>query len=273
MTDAQQFYQEQVWPQIPDAIKSQLTAKYPLVRLQAEDGFVPLESLPVTMLIGLTGTGKSTTLKALAALRESGTATYDDDIPSRRELADWVLIPAAQVSAGEAIQPVKERTERFRLTRHFAEHIDAGGSAAVYGWLHYRGTGPLLSEALRGPREIQYALDHYPNWRLVELWVDPVIRLRRLSQRQDSLDQVAVKDAPINLDFLNIAQVMDVEAWMAAGEISTEAVVTCATEAQSYGSQPYDADNTTSSYCCIIIDELTPEAIAQQIAEFMETQA
>lgn len=264
------FFSEEVWPRMPEALKARLVAQHPSVRLGAEEGFQPLETLPVTMLVGLTGTGKSTSLKALDALRQSGAVTYADDIPSRRELADWVLIPTAQVVGGEKVEPIIERTERFRLTRRFAEEVDAGGSAAVYSWLYYQGQGPLLSEALRGPREIAYALTHYPNWRMVELWVDPVIRLQRLSQRRDELDQVAVGTAPIDLEFLPPEQQAAVEVLLAKGTISLESIVTARTEAQSYGSRPYDRHNETAHYRCIVINDMQPDAVARQIMQSLQ---
>ena len=273
MIDPRLFFSQEVWPRLPDEQKAQMAARYPHVRLGAEDDFQPLELLPVMMLVGLTGTGKSTALQHLDALRQSGAVTYADDIPSRRELADWVLIPTAQAIANEPIRPVTERTARFHLTRRFAEEVDAGGSAAVYSWLYYRGSGPLLSEALRGPREIAYALTHYPNWRMIELWVDPVIRLQRLSQRHDSLDNVAIGDAAVELDFMSDEQRSAVEALLATGAISMESVVTAQTEAQSYGSHPYDRHNETEHYRCIVINDLPPEAVAQQIMQTLQEQA
>ncbi len=270
MKDPQRFYAEQVWPQMPEELKAGLVARYPNVRLNAEAGFQPLAEIPTCMLIGLTGTGKSTALKALDALRQSGSVQYCDDIPSRRALADWVLVPAAQVIGGEPVVPVIERTERFRLTRRFAQEIEPGGSAAVYGWLHYRGSGPLLSEALRGPREIAYALAHYPHWYMVELWVDPVIRLQRLSQRRDAFDQVDTAGAPADLDFLPPEQRATVETMLAAGSISLDALVTARTEAESYGSEPYDRHNRTEHYRCIVIDELEPEDVAGKIAQSLK---
>ena len=88
------------------------------MRLEPEAGFQPLGTLPLRMVCGLTGSGKSTTL---AALQQSGRWQYRDDLPSRRDLADLVIIPAAQVHSGQAIQPVRDRAGRFRWTHYFAQ--------------------------------------------------------------------------------------------------------------------------------------------------------
>src|SRR5690606_36730519 len=129
---------ETVWPQIRADAKAMFQARYPNVRLHNAPEFVPLSQVQVCMVVGLTGTGKTTTLNALADLQHSGGTRYCDDIPERRELADLVIIPAAQVAAGEPVQPVRDREQRFELTRRFAQQVDSGGSAAAYGWLYYR---------------------------------------------------------------------------------------------------------------------------------------
>lgn len=265
-------YLENVWPQIADDLKAQFVARYPNVRLRAEAGFISLADVPVCMVVGLTGTGKSTTLAEVAALREAGTVHYCDDIPERRELADLIIIPTAQVISGELVQPAKDRERRFELTRRFALDFDSGGSASAYGWLHYRWDGrtPLLSDGLRGPGEIAYALAHYPRWKVCELWVDPLTRLRRLSNRADAFDQVANAQAAGDLGFLPADRQPEAARLLASGEITAKAVITARAEAQNYGGEPFDAANYTPRYRCLQIDDLTPAEVARQVAAFME---
>ncbi len=273
MTYSRATYDDVVWPHIADNLKAALSQKYPNVRLQPEPGFVPLTDLAVTMIVGLTGTGKTTTLNELHSLRESGAITYRDDIPTRRELADLVIIPTAQVIGDEPVQMVKDREIRFQLTRRFAQNFDSGGSAAAYGWLYYRQVRmvSLLSDGLRGPGEIAYALQHYPNWRVVELWVDPVLRLQRLSQRGDVFDQVAKADAVGDLSFLPTERHAEVQHLLQTGQISPKAIVTARAEAQNYGGEPYDASNRTDRYRCLVIDDLAPITVAAQVADFMQS--
>jgi hypothetical protein len=271
MDDPRTYFAETVWPQVPAELKAQFAARYPRVRLSAAAGFVPLPQVAVCMVVGLTGTGKSTALARLDAQRSAGSTLFEDDIPDRRTLADLAIIPTAQALAGEPVQPVKDREQRFALTRRFAQSVDAGGSAAVYGWLYYQWDGrtPLLSDGLRGPGEIAYALAHYPRWRVCELWVDPLIRLRRLSQRGDRFDVVGRAPTGEDVAFLPADRQAEALKLLAAGEISADALVTARAEAQNYGGDPYDRDNHTPRYRCLRIDDQTPEETARQIAAFM----
>lgn len=272
MTDLRTDYAENVWPQLPADVKAQFADKYPNVRLQPEAGFTPLPDVPVCMVVGLTGTGKSTTLAQIAALRDGGQLRYQDDIPERRELADLIIIPMAQVASGQPVQPVKDREQRFELTRLFAQQVDAGGSAAAYGWLHYRldAQTPLLSDGLRGPGEIAYALAHYARWKICELWVDPLTRLQRLSNREDRFDFLANTEAVADLSFLPENRRLEALQRLEDGDITAKAVVTARAEARNYGGEPYDAANQTARYRCLTIDDMTPEDVAQRIAAFME---
>ena len=74
-------------------------------------------------------------------------------IPSRREVADWITIPTAQVILDEPIQPVADRVQRFQYTRTFAEHVP-GGQAAAFSWIQVSDGyhGLILSEGIRGAK-------------------------------------------------------------------------------------------------------------------------
>ena len=256
-------------PQLPAALLKQMQMRYPDIRLQPQEGFAPLTIYPVCMVVGLTGTGKSTTLDKLAELREAGQVAYREDIPSRRELADWLVIPTVQIINGQAVQPVKDREQRFALTRQFAQEFEPGGLAAVYGWLYYRGDEkvPIVSEAVRGPREIAYVLEHAPHWKVFELWVPPLIRLQRLSGRGDAFDQVA--QSSIDVAFLPPESQNEARALLQAGKITPEAITTIAAEARNYGHQPFDATNSTANYRYLAIDRVEPAEAAAEMAQFL----
>lgn len=270
--DPRAFYLESVWPQLPDDLRAQFEALYPNVRLHPAPDWTPLADVPVCMVVGLTGTGKSTTLAQLAAMRQAGMVRYHDDLPDRRELADLIIIPTAQVIGGEGVQPVRDREQRFELTYRFAQDFDPGGSAAAYGWLHYRWNGhtPLLSDGLRGPGEIAFALARYPRWNVCELWIDPLTRLRRLSNRADRFDYLASTQAAADLSFLPEGRRLEALALLEAGEITAKAVVTARAEAHNYGGEPYDGNNQTPRYRCLMIDGLTPTEVASEVAALME---
>jgi hypothetical protein len=165
---------------------------------------------------------------------------------------------------------VKDRAERFALTRRFAQEVDAGGSAAAYGWLYYQQDKPLLCDGLRGPGEIGYALAHYPRWRVIELWVDPVTRLQRLSNRGDSFDQVSGVQAAADLSFLPAECHAHVQALLEAGEISPKALTTARAESENYGGEPFDRNNRTPNYRCLLINSLSPAEVARQVVDFMK---
>lgn len=138
-----------------------------------------LADLPLTVLVGVTGVGKSTALGALA-----GEAWRV--LPDRREVTDAVIIlPLAG-------QSVTDREERFRLTALYRE-THPGGMAQALGSLladtRVWGESPVF-DGLRGLEEVQYAAEHFPAWRFVALGAPDSVRVRRLLGRGDSFDQV-----------------------------------------------------------------------------------
>lgn len=141
-----------------------------------------LAELPLTVLVGVTGVGKST---ALAALREQGPAARV--LPDRRELTDHAMI--LPLAGG----PVTDRAERFRLTALYRER-HPGGMAHALGTLSadpgYWGGRPLF-DGLRGLEEVRHAAESFPGWRFVALGAPDAVRVRRLLGRADAFDRVA----------------------------------------------------------------------------------
>lgn len=79
--------------------------------LEAAPGLAPLRDLPLLVLVGLTGVGKSTLVEALGFPR----------LPDRRALVDLYVLPRY------GAKPPIPREERFRLTRRFREEFPGGG--------------------------------------------------------------------------------------------------------------------------------------------------
>lgn len=264
------FYLNRVYPHLPAEMRQRLTERYPQVRLSPETGFTPLTECPVCMVVGLTGTGKSTTLGRLA-----GRIAYRDDIPSRREIADLIVIPTAQVISGEAVMPVKGREARFAYTHKFAQEFAPGGLGVAFSWLHYRRDTslPLVSEGVRGPDEIRYVLENCPRWHVFELWVSPLVRLQRLSQRQDNFDQLANPDTEADFAFLPPEAQTAAREMLHTGAISHMALVTLQAEARNYGHQPYDSANRTARYRFLPLETITPDDAAADLARFIEDMA
>ena len=260
LMDWREYYLREVYPRLD----LPLAEKYPLLSLDARVGHVPLGDLALVMLVALTGTGKSTALGLLRARLGDGDAV----IPSRRELADWIAIPMAQSLAGAPLGPVRDRGRRFACTRHFAERVP-GGMAAAFSWLNLAEgfAGLLLTEGLRGRNEIGYALCRFPRWRIVELTLDPVTRLRRLSGRADDFDQAR---GARELSFLPPKWRGQAAALFKAGEISGKALAIVQAEAANYGFEPFLEGSAHPNYHRLEVDGLGPDAVAAAVAGIID---
>lgn len=156
-------------------------------------GWCPLAGLPLVVIAGLTGVGKSTTLAALAQQQLGYTL-----LPNRRDLTDRLLIPAVQRAAGEPIEPVSDRSRRFAYTRRYREHYP-GGMSHVLGQLQIDPAQPgsfLLFDGLRGADEIGHAVTAFPLARFVVLHAPDSVRVHRLLRRNDRFDRVATPGEP-----------------------------------------------------------------------------
>ncbi|MBP7963410.1 MAG: AAA family ATPase [Caldilineaceae bacterium] len=144
--------------------------------------------LPLTILVGLTGVGKSTTLTALA---ETGIAFTL--LPNRREVTDWLIITAMQALDGDPIQPVTDRTARFAFTRRYRARFP-GGMAHALAQLSVDPVvwpGDLIFDGLRGAEEVTHAAAILPQARFVVLHAPDAVRVQRLLGRNDAFDRVA----------------------------------------------------------------------------------
>ncbi|MDE2949156.1 MAG: hypothetical protein OXT68_00185 [Chloroflexota bacterium] len=258
------YYLSEVYPRL----SLPLSDVYPLVRLDKAAGFHGLGSHPLLMLVALTGTGKTTTLACLGrVLGPSGMGV----IPSRRELADWIALPMMQTLNGEETLPVADRPRRFAYTRSFARRVP-GGMAAVFSWLYLADSfGDLvIAEGIRGENEIRHALTRFPAWQIVELTLDPLTRLRRLSERRDRFDRAS---GAADLSFLPCELREEAGALLAAGEIDAKAVAIMGAEVCNYGLFPFAAGDQFPNYHRISVDERSPDEVAWAVAEIVDAQS
>jgi predicted ATPase len=153
-----------------------------------QKGWHLVADLPLVIIVGLTGVGKSTTLAALAQEQLGYTL-----LPNRRDLTDRLLIPAMQSAAGEPVEPVSDRSQRFAYTRRYRERNPGGMSHALAQLqVDPSQTGPfLLFDGLRGADEVGHAITAFPLARFVVLHAPDGVRVHRLLRRSDSFDQVA----------------------------------------------------------------------------------
>ncbi len=144
------------------------------------------------ILVGLTGTGKTTTVNAL---RDVG--LNFQLLPNRRTLTDEYIIGYLQKLDGDPVALVTDRTERFAYTRRFREMF-AGGMAealrqfSVDGSILKTDKRTLIFDGLRGENEIIHAVRLFPKARFLFLHAPDFVRVQRLVQRQDAFDAVAV---------------------------------------------------------------------------------
>ena len=258
------YYIESVLPQL----KLPLSDQYPLLRLDDHPAYHSLAQHRIVMLVALTGTGKSTTLKAL---RQMLGGAGMDVIPTRREVADWIAIPSVQVMRGQPLRQISDRVQRFQHTKAFAERVP-GGMATAFSWLQLANScdNLLLAEGIRGPEEIGHTLRHFPRWTIIELSLHPLTRLRRLSARDDRFDQAA---GQADLSFLPHDLQREAETLLAAGEITASALNIMAAEASNYGIYPYTEGAGFSNYHCLPIDGMTPVDVAKMTQQIIaETQ-
>ncbi len=259
--DARQTYLQEVYPRLMPP----LSERYPLVSLKPQPGRKPLGEQRLLMLVALTGTGKSTALDIVSRRLDGDGLGV---IPTRREVADWIAIPLAQNWVGDALAPTPDRVKRFEYTRLFAKRVE-GGMAAAFSWLNlaedYAGT--LLSEGIRGENEIRFALSHFPRWRIVELALHPLTRLRRLSGRREAFDQAA---GEADLSFLPPKLRDEVAELFRAGEISEKALTITRAEAANYGLYPFADGAAFGNYQRLDTDGCAPEQVAEAIIEILQ---
>jgi hypothetical protein len=152
-------------------------------------GFQPLAELPFTIIIGLTGVGKSTTLALLA---EKGPAFTL--LPNRRDLADQIIIASLQQEDGLARQSVFDRVKRFEYTARYRAKYP-GGMTHALGQLMINPDQcepRLIFDGLRGLEEVQHAVNLFPLARFIVLDAPDMVRLTRLLKRGDAFDNTAL---------------------------------------------------------------------------------
>lgn len=258
------YYLDEVYPRL----SLPLLDAYPLVRLDRTVNYHCLGLHPLLMLVALTGTGKTTTLAWLKRIRGPAGMGL---IPSRRELADWIALPIMQTLNGEDMLPVADRPRRFAYTRAFAQRVP-GGLAEVFSWLYLADSlrDMVIAEGIRGGNEIRHALTRFPAWQIVELTLNPLTRLCRLSERRDRFD---LASGTADLSFLPYDLREEARTLYEAGQINAAAIAIMRAEACNYGLLPFAAGDRYRNYHRIAVDERSPDEVAREVAEIADAQS
>ena len=168
---------------------------------RAPAGWVAIVDMPVLILVGVTGVGKSTTVTALRS--QWGEISL---LPNRRKIADLLVIPTVQGWDGDPPSAVTDRRRRFGYTGRYRRRHCGGLAHALSRLVLQRQpparpdclAAPLSSrgalsifDGLRGADEVAFAAHALPLARFVVLNAPDVVRVERLLQRQDAFDQVS----------------------------------------------------------------------------------
>lgn len=174
----------------PAPFWQQLTPEL-LVGSPAPSGWKSIATQPLLIVVGLTGSGKSTTTAVL--MEHSSNVKL---LPNRRTLTDKLIIPTmAKVNGGEANSSC--RIERLKYTRQYRQQFP-GGMAHILTQLQVKETGSLLIfDGLRGENEVSYAATALPNAKFIVLEASEKARLLRLLTRNDSFDKIALGEPDI----------------------------------------------------------------------------
>jgi hypothetical protein len=161
-------------------------------------GLKPLAKLPVVVMVGLTGVGKTTTLELLASKGVIFTL-----LPNRRTITDELIIATLQREEGQLPHPVTDRVARFDFTARYRARYP-GGMAYAVSRLALDPTGlamPLIFDGLRGLDEVQQATAYFPEARFILLDAPDIVRLRRLLKRGDFFDSATSQSKASSTDF------------------------------------------------------------------------
>jgi len=186
-------------------------------------------------IVGQTAVGKSTTLEALQASAESFTL-----LPNRRQLTDDIIIPEIQQDLGQPQQQVKDRVERFALTKSYREKYGSGMIHALeryFASLNSSPSGTVVFDNIRGLTEVKAAHEAFKDARFVFLFAPPFVRLQRMLARQDAFDKAGAARLENSSFIENLQTIEGVEevfdlyelARLEASGASDEALINSAT--------------------------------------------
>ena len=155
------------------------------------EGWQPIATFPLLIIVGQTGVGKSTTTAALAA--QGLTFTL---LPNRRTLTDKIIISRMLKVEQQSIKYLN-RIERFNYARRYREQFP-GGMAHILTQLQVKSAqvkSLLVFDGLRGENEVRYAANALAKATFVVLNATEWVRFQRLLNRRESFDNITKLEA------------------------------------------------------------------------------
>lgn len=250
-------------------------------------GWRAIRDMPLVILVGVTGVGKSTLLNEM---------TQHDAryllLPDRRDLTDQLIISTMQAAESLPITPVTDRGQRFAYTRRYRE-LHPGGMAHALAQLWISDDAPaplLLFDGLRGANEVIAAAAALPHARFVMLDAPDVVRLQRLLGRGDAFDRIQVtgtsaQDAttfaglglPEAATIFNADDEATIMRWLQSGVVTSDALRAklkiVIEERQSYDpAATLTALRAHAKDALLYIDTVThaPDAVASQVIGWLK---
>ncbi|OFY95590.1 MAG: hypothetical protein A2309_04915, partial [Bacteroidetes bacterium RIFOXYB2_FULL_35_7] len=138
---------------------------------------------PLYILIGLTGSGKSTLIKNLTKTLHHLTV-----LPNRREITSKCIIEPLQLFSGKPIAEL-QRTDRYFYVSRFREFYPEGMAYILDNIYIKNNNYPcLIFDGLRNYNEVKYAIEKFPKAFFIALTTSDFSRMNRLMYREDPYD-------------------------------------------------------------------------------------
>ena len=152
-------------------------------------GWQPLSTLPLLILVGAMGAGKSTTVQALTDI-----GCKFRLLPNRRILTNLLIVAPLQREDKVPVQTL-DRVGRLPYIRRFKQRHPAGLAHALSDLVikppedKRSSERFLLFDGLRGEKEIRHTVDALPLAQFAMLETSTMVRIKRILARQDVYDQ------------------------------------------------------------------------------------